>query len=298
MSAESDHAKGLLITAIGGLILTFDIPLIRLADGDIWPIMMVRSGCTFAAVVVVWLAARALRKPLPPLIPGRAGLAVGALYTISALLFMGAVFNTTTANLVFILALNSMISALFSWVFLRERPRAVTLGAMVIMIGCVLLIIDEGVAAGNWAGDMMALGAVTSLSGAITVSRASGKNMGFAPLVSALVPMAVAMFMTAGTGYRIEAPWWIILNGVVLVPVSFFLLANGPKWITAPEVAMFYLLETVLAPVWMWMIFTEVPSNQSLLGGAILIVTLAAHSLWQLHSGRHRRAALAARHPV
>lgn len=298
MPADANHTKGLLITATGGLVLTFDIPLIRLADGDTWPILMVRSGWTLAAVLAVWLAARLLRKPLPPLVPGRAGLAVGALYSVSSLLFMLAVFNTTTANLVFILALNPMIAALFSWVFLGERPRAVTLAAMAVMLGGVLLIIDEGISAGNWAGDLLALGTATCIAGAITISRRSGRDMGFTPLVAAAVPMVIAAFMTSSTGYRIEAPWWIILNGAVLIPVSFFCLANGPKWIPGPEVAMFYLLETVLAPVWVWMIFSEAPSNQSLAGGTILIVTLFAHSLWQLHAGRRRRAALAARHPV
>jgi hypothetical protein len=41
------HAKGLLLTAIGGLALTVDIPLIRLAKGEPWSILMVRTGATF-----------------------------------------------------------------------------------------------------------------------------------------------------------------------------------------------------------------------------------------------------------
>ena len=54
---------------------------------------------------------------------------------------------------------------------------------------------------------------------------------------------------------------------------------------------MFYLLETVLAPVWVWMIFSEVPTRNSMIGGTILIVALVAHSLWQLADGRRRTAA-------
>jgi drug/metabolite transporter (DMT)-like permease len=61
---------------------------------------------------------------------------------------------------------------------------------------------------------------------------------------------------------------------------------------------MFYLLETVLAPVWVWLIFAEAPSRNSLIGGTILVTALVAHSLWQLHQGRKRRAATAVRHPV
>jgi drug/metabolite transporter (DMT)-like permease len=109
--------------------------------------------------------------------------------------------------------------------------------------------------------------------------------------------MALAALMVSGEGFHVNAPWWIIFNGAIM-PISFFCLAAGPKYISGPEVAMFYLLETVLAPVWIWMIFAETPSRNSLIGGAILIVTLVAHSLWQLHEGRKRRAALAVAYPA
>jgi FtsZ-interacting cell division protein ZipA len=39
-----------------------------------------------------------------------------------------------------------------------------------------------------------------------------------------------------------------------------------------------------------------VPTRNSIIGGAILIVTLIVHSLWLLHSGRKRRETLAVRH--
>ena len=59
---------------------------------------------------------------------------------------------------------------------------------------------------------------------------------------------------------------------------------------------MFYLLETVLAPIWVWLIFSEAPTAASLVGGLILVVALVAHSLWQIRDGRRRRAAQAIRH--
>jgi drug/metabolite transporter (DMT)-like permease len=82
------------------------------------------------------------------------------------------------------------------------------------------------------------------------------------------------------------------------MPISFFCLAAAPRYISGAEVAMFYLLETVLAPVWVWIVFSETPSRNSLIGGTILVVALVAHSLWQLVQGRRRRAALAVRRPA
>ena len=295
---ETNHAKGLLITAIGGLMLTVDIPLIRLADGEAWTILMLRTGTTFLAALVIWAVWRLFTPDVPKLIPGRAGLAVSALYGLGSITFITAVFNTSTANLVFILAFTTMFAALLSWVFLRERPRAPTLLAMAVMISGVLIIVGDSIGTGNLFGDFMALCSSFLIASAITISRSSGEDMGFTALIGVIFPCAVAAFMVSGTGLQVEAPWWIIFNGAVIMPVSFFCLATGPRYISGPEVAMFYLLETVLAPIWVWMIFYETPTRNSLIGGVILIVALVAHSLWQLLDGRKRRASMAVRHPA
>ncbi|MEQ9572215.1 MAG: EamA/RhaT family transporter, partial [Nitratireductor sp.] len=75
-ASPSPHTKGLVITAIGGMTLTSDIPLIRLADGDPWSILMLRTGTTVAAALVIWFIWRLVRGNAPALIPGRAGLMV------------------------------------------------------------------------------------------------------------------------------------------------------------------------------------------------------------------------------
>jgi drug/metabolite transporter (DMT)-like permease len=297
-TTHDHHAKGLLITAIGGMTLTVDIPLIRLADGETWSILMTRTGMTLLAALIIWTVWRSLSPKAPQLIPGRAGLAAAVLYGLGSITFITAVFNTSTANLVFILAFNPMFSALLSWLFLGERPRPATFIAMAAMIVGVAIIVGDSMGSGHLLGNVLALCSAFCVAGAITISRASGKDMGFTALVGVALPLIVATFMVGKTGYQVTEPWWIIFNGAVIMPISFFCLAAGPRYISGAEVSMFYLLETVLAPVWVWMIFSEVPSRNSLIGGTILIVSLVAHSLWQLHEGRRRRAATVMRHPA
>ena len=60
----------------------------------------------------------------PHLIPGRPGLVVAALYGLGSITFITAVYNTSTANLVFILAFNTMFAALLSWIFLKREAAA------------------------------------------------------------------------------------------------------------------------------------------------------------------------------
>lgn len=278
----SGHRKGLVLTAIGGTALSMDIPLMRLANGDMWSIIGTRSITTVFVTLLIVLVIRYVKGGWPTLVPGRHGIAAGLLYGCSTLTFLLAVFNTTTANVVFIIAFNPMFGALLSWIFLKERPAVSTLATMLVMVFGVSLIVYDGLAGGHFFGDAMALLSAFILASVITLGRASRRDMGFVPSLAAVFPAALGLASALPTGLAIEHPAWIIFNGAVLMPVAFWCLATGPRYLSAPEVGMFYLLETILAPIWMWLIFAETPATMTLIGGAILVCAIMVHSLWMV----------------
>lgn len=284
------YQKGLLITGFGGLVLTVDIPMIRLGGGDVWSAQFTRSCLSFLAALCCWLVWRLWKGKPVSLLPGWAGVLVATFYGLSAVFFITAVFNTTTANLVFILTTITIFSALLGWFFLGEKPKPITLWTIAVMIVAILAIVYDGLAGGNLLGDICALLAAFFLSCGQIVARKSGKNMGFAPMLGALLPAVVAAIILMNNGgvsaFHLDAPIWIILNGAVVIPIAFWCLATGPKYLTGAEVGMFYLLETVFAPVWVWLIFKEVPTKTALIAGGVLIVALIVHSVWQLRADK------------
>ncbi|APG90583.1 DMT family transporter [Sinorhizobium americanum] len=287
MTPSSDaarHRRGLAITGLGGLALSFDIPLIRSADGEVWSILAVRSLSTFAVAIAAWLFINRVLGRRIALIHGKAGLIAGLFYGINSFTFLLAVFNTSTANVVFILAFTSMFAAILSWIFLKERPSNATLLTMAIMLLGVGVIVQDGLESGHLFGDAMAACSAFLLASAITISRASGRDMALVPLATAIFPALAALTLLPASGFAIAAPGYILFNGLVMIPVAFFCLATGPRYLSAPEVGMFYLLETILAPIWVWIVFSEMPTFQTLVGGAILILALLGHSLWQMRS--------------
>ncbi|MDB5555258.1 MAG: putative transrane protein [Rhizobium sp.] len=278
-SKFSPHMKGVMLTFCGGLALSFDIPVVRLADGDIWSILFMRSILTVGvALVAIWVI-RMISGKAPTLVPGFPGVVVSILYATSTIFFMLSVFNTTSANVAFILAFNPMFGALLSWIFLREKPRRATFVAMAAMTIGVLIIVSSGLESGHVWGDLSAAASALAIAGALTYSRASRQDFGFTPMVAAILPAIIGgLVMMKGDGYQINDPFWIILNGIVITPFAFWALAIGPKYLSAAETGMFYLLETVLAPVWVWLIFSEEPPVPTLIGGAIILVALVWHS--------------------
>lgn len=288
------HAKGLLITFIGGMILTIDIPLIMAGGGDVWSVMVLRSGCSAIASLVVWLIWRQINADAPALIPGRDGLIIAAIYGVAAIFFTAAVFYTSAGRLVFILALNSMFAALLTWLLMGTRPKPVTVATMVVLVAAVALIVSDGVGSGTLFGDVCALIASLGLALALTLSRKAGTDMGFAPMIGGIIAVlfGLAVLSTREAEFNVDAPIFIILNGAIVLPAAFWCLATGPKYISSAEVAMFYLLETVLTPIWVWLIFNEAVTGRTAIGGTIIIVALLAHSVWQLRAQRRVQASI------
>jgi drug/metabolite transporter (DMT)-like permease len=285
----SDHKKGLMLAAIGGLALSFDVPLVRLGGGELWETLALRSLSTFILGAIVWLAIHRIHPRNPALRPGKAGLVAGLFYGLSTITFLGGVFNTATANVVFIVAFTPMFAALFGWLLLNERLSRSTAITMLLMVLGVGLIVSGGLAAGELLGNLSAIATAVLLAGAITIGRKSRVNLGLVPLAATIIPGLVGFaLMDAGGLAAVPSPFWVLLDGLVVLPLAFWCLATGPKYLSGPEVGMFYLLETVLAPIWMWMIFGEEIHIRVLLGGAVLILALIGHALWQMRSrGRH-----------
>jgi drug/metabolite transporter (DMT)-like permease len=284
LAALTDHARGLVLTTIGGLALSVDIPLIRLSDGEVWSILGMRNIVTLAVGCVLLIILRFAKWTWKELLPGRIGIIVGLFYSVGSIGFIFAVYYTSAANVVFILAFNPVFAALLAWAFFRERPAISTMLTMAAMIFGVGLIVGGGIDSGHWFGDLLSALSALCTAFAITIGRHSKRGMGFMPLLATSIPAAIGLSHALPAHFSIAEPFWIILDGGVMMPLAFWCLATGPRYLSGAEVGMFYLLETILAPVWIWMIFSEVPSATTLLGGAIMIIALFSHSLWQVRS--------------
>ena len=69
---------------------------------------------------------------------------------------------------------------------------------------------------------------------------------------------------------------------IMCVGIPFVLVTIAPRYISAPEVNLFFLLEVILGPIWVWLIVHEQPSIQTIIGGIVIIVTIAFHSFTAL----------------
>ena len=69
---------------------------------------------------------------------------------------------------------------------------------------------------------------------------------------------------------------------IMCVAIPFVLVTIAPRFIPAEEVNLFFLLETIIGPIWVWLIINEQPSIEALQGGLIIITTIAIHSFLKM----------------
>ncbi len=279
-----------MLTGFGGILFTFDIPLLRLAGDDAWTLIFCRGLLLSLAITAWWYFRYRRRGQALPFINGWAGLTVAVTNTLANLMFIAAVTMTTAANLVFILALNPILCAIIARIFLGERLHPWTLAAVIASSLGVLVIGADGLTSGTLPGDLLAFGVALMTAIALTVIRKSGKNVVSSLAVGSFASALIASFWAAPLALSLAGWGWLGLNGLIVIPVASALIALGPRYLPAPEVAMFFLLDTLLAPIWIWMIFAELPTAISLAGGSIVVVTLMAHSLWRFRSSRQSLA--------
>lgn len=283
---------GLLLAALGGLLFTFDLPLLRMAGDDKGTLIFVRGIFLFASITAVWFIVNVRSKVKLPYLAGGAGVAVMLTNATANVALISANTITTTANVAFIIALVPLLTAVFSRIFIREPVHLVTWAATIFALEGVGVIVWDSLRFGNVLGDLLALVSAVCTASAFTIIRASRKNVATSLALGSLASAVFAYFtlpvdlsqlssvMTLGANGWV----WLGLNGLLAIPLASTLIANAPRYLPSADVSMFFLLETLLAPVWVWMVFGEKPSWTVVVGGTVVVTTLLAHSGWRLAS--------------
>lgn len=80
----------------------------------------------------------------------------------------------------------------------------------------------------------------------------------------------------------LDAPNLLLLAGFGLInsTLGFALFVLGSRHTTPVETALIGALETALTPVWVWLVFHEIPTLPTLIGGAMVMAASVGHILW------------------
>ena len=283
MKNLSNQQKGSFLAFVAVMFITPDSLFIRLSNVDTWGLVFYRGFIPFCLVLIGMLIVYKLNFFKMLFNSGYHGLIFITTFSITNITFVVSIQNTNVANTLVMIALAPMLSAILGGIFLKEIPDSKTWTAIGITFLAAVYIFYDSLQLGSIYGDI--LGFITALGlaiNAVTIRSAKKKNLLPAAVVGKLFVAIFAMFFIE-TYTLIEQDLIIVpLMSIMCVAIPFVLVTIAPRFIPAEEVNLFFLLETIIGPFWVWMVIKEQPSLETIQGGSIIILTIAIHSYLKL----------------
>ena len=283
MKNLTDQQKGSLLAFVAVMFITPDSLFIRLSSVDTWGLVFYRGIIPFFTVFLIMLVIYKLSFFKMLLSSGYHGLLYVATFSITNITFVVSIQNTNVANTLVMIATAPMLSAILGAIFLKELPDKKTWVSIIITFLAIIYIFFDSIKLGNLYGDI--LGFITAIGlavGAVTIRLAKSKNLVPAAVIGKLFVATFALFFIESFVLENKDLIIVPLMCILCVAIPFVLVTIAPRFIPAAEVNLFFLLETIIGPIWVWLIIKEQPSIETLQGGIIIIITIAIHSFLKL----------------
>ena len=199
------------------------------------------------------------------------------------LTFLISLQHTNVANNFVIIALSPMLSAILGAIFLKEAPDKKTWIAILVTFFACIYIFYDSLKLGNLYGDLFGFITALGLACNATLARyAKDRDLVPSAVIGKLCVAIFAFFFVESFELIGKDFFYVPLMCVMCVAIPFVLVTIAPRFIPAAEVNLFFLLETIIGPVWVWFIIKEQPSIETLQGGIVIIFTIAIHSFLKL----------------
>jgi drug/metabolite transporter (DMT)-like permease len=278
---QRDHMKGFFLVVLAATLWSFGALIVRYmvaAQSYQWQYLFFR-GLTIAIVLFIYIIAREGAGFITRI--KRIGLSglVGACGLVAAFAgFIWSITLTTAANTLFMLAAAPFIAAFLGIILLKEKIRIHTWVAMVIALLGMLVMVLEGLNAGNLLGNLIALisaggFAIFAVSLRWRKETPQFATVALAGILCALLTLMILFFDNNTLAMPQRNVYLSILHGFI-VGSGLIFFSMGAKFLPAAELALLTMVEVVGGVVWVYLpIFGihEVPSLLTLIGGCIVL---------------------------
>ena len=268
MNNLSNQKKGSLLAFIAVMFITPDSLFIRLSNIETWGMLFYRGAIPFV-VVLIGLLFFYKSKFLKALLNiGYPGIFYIISFSICNITFIISIQNTNVANTLVMIAMAPMLSAILGAIFLKEIPDQKTWLAIIITFLAVAYIFHDSLELGNFYGDIFGLITAFGLAcNAVLARFAKDRDLVPSAVIGKLC-VAIFSFFFVESFALVETDIIIVpLMCIMCVAIPFVLVTIAPRFIPAEEVNLFFLLETIIGPIWVWLIIKEQPSIEALQGG-------------------------------
>ena len=272
---------GPILVLLGGFSLSWGGLIIRSFEAaSIWQILFYRS-IFFLWVLIAFLLLTYGKKTFKKIkeagIPGLVG---GLFLSGSFLAYLYSMSETTVANVVFIISTQTVFLPILAYFFLKEKISSRGTVAIVLAMIGVTLMIGDSLGTGSFYGNLVALAIPINFSILILIIRKYPKvDMIPAIFYAGIFSCLYGLIFLDGLDISSKDVWLSFLLGVPQLAFGFIFITIGSRTTPAVMVGLLMLMETIFAPIWVWLFYNEIPPTSVLIGGLIIISAVVMKSL-------------------
>ena len=281
-AAERNSAVGIVLVLTSAVAWSTAGFFARMVPVDIWVVLSWRSA--FGALSIVGLAfierrrfAFDWRRAFVP-----AGVTMMILNGVGMAGFVFALQNTTIANVTVIYATLPFLTALFAWLWFRERVQGRTLIGSLIAGAGVAITVGGTIAiggSGHLRGDLVALGFTADFAlMTVLMRRHREAAMLESVAISGFLMALIALCLSDPFTVSLPQIGWLAAFGIVTQGGGLGLYTMGARRLPAAQAALLSASEVPLAPLWVWIFFAEMPARETFIGGGLVLAAI----LWNI----------------
>ena len=264
---------GPLLIFMGALSLSFGGLIVKSFEGaSLWQILFWRS-LFFALTILIFLIITYKKKLFNAFYEsGLAGLFSGIILSFGFCGYVFAMYNTTVANANFIISTQILFLAVFGYLFLKEKISSITLASIILAITGVLLMVGNGLSPGEMSGNLAAFSMPITFAVLITIVRKF-------PTVDMVPAQFIAGVSSCIIGFLLSEKLMVSSHDIMLgftagffqVGFGFIFITIGARNTPSAIVGIIMLSESILGPMWAFLLAGERPSFFTLVGGVIIL---------------------------
>ena len=277
---------GYILLLFGGFCLSWGGFIIRsFEEASIWQILFLRSFFFLLALIAFLFVT--YKKNTFNIIKesGLPGLLGGFVLSFSFVAFVVAMSNTTVANVVFIISTQTMFLAIFGYFYLKEKVSLIGLISIRLAMSGIIIMVGDSISGGSLFGNIVALAIPINFAILVMIIRKNTKvDMVPAIFYSGIFSLIYGFFLAESFEFTKHDLWMGFLLGVPQLAISFICITIGSRTVESATVGILMLMETLCAPLWVWLFLNEIPPISVFIGGAVIISAIILKSFDKKHS--------------
>ena len=284
-SLSGNLFKGIGIAFIGALVLSPDTLFMRWSEMDAWS-MLTWRGFEMGLMLILFSSCFKIYRKNFNKVFSRVGIWIILSQILSSIFFTYGVAETSVSLILFCLATSPIFASIFSIFILHEKTTTST------WITAFFALIGVGISVANgenvlnapqgsvFIGTICGIGAAATLGLSLVFLRSK-------PDIPAMTVTGLSSFGYGIIGLLIVSPDLLFkgdiiaisLSGLIILPISFACLTFATRYTQASNIGLLMLLETALGPFWVWLGTNETPNFYMIIGGVVVIFSLAWYIL-------------------